>query len=399
MNDDPLRRNTLLVTTCDTDEALEAASGLFTQYRHHYGMRPSADERPLDWLTEMVRSDMLTVYTASVGPAAGAISYDGPCGDPVMGKLLSTGLALALGLSCGVSQSWAQITRERDVTITGPRGRSIERRIQTERGPGFVDRQVNIRRPNGTYQSDVRLQRGPANFGRGFVPGRGGFVSGGWDDRPVFVNREVVVPNEGVPLLPALAVGGGLFGLGMLTGSALSSAPPPPPAYIMAPAPPPVVYYNAPQPYSPAPPATVVVDPVANAMGRLKSHHDHSRRDGAAVLGRLRDPRAVPALVDRLKNDWAKEVRVAAATALGEIGDPRALVPLERATVYDKRQEVRDAAASSLSRIQQAQTQAAATPASAPSSFSTPAPTGTTVPNLDAPERVPPPPTPALRSR
>ncbi len=59
----------LRVTTCDTDETLAAASGLFNQYRHHYGEPPDGDERTVGWLTDMVRSQMLTVYTASVGSA------------------------------------------------------------------------------------------------------------------------------------------------------------------------------------------------------------------------------------------------------------------------------------------------------------------------------------------
>jgi ribosomal protein S18 acetylase RimI-like enzyme len=63
--------DTLRVTTCDTDEALAAASGLFNQYRHHYG-EPDGDERTLGWLTDMVRSNMLTVYAASVGSPADA---------------------------------------------------------------------------------------------------------------------------------------------------------------------------------------------------------------------------------------------------------------------------------------------------------------------------------------
>jgi ribosomal protein S18 acetylase RimI-like enzyme len=60
------------ITTCDTDETLAAASVLFNQYRHHYGEPPDADGRSLGWLTEMVRSSMLTVYTASVGPRSDA---------------------------------------------------------------------------------------------------------------------------------------------------------------------------------------------------------------------------------------------------------------------------------------------------------------------------------------
>lgn len=52
------------VTTCDTDETLEAASGLFDEYRRHYGQSSDGDERTRGWLTDMVRSGMLTVYAA-----------------------------------------------------------------------------------------------------------------------------------------------------------------------------------------------------------------------------------------------------------------------------------------------------------------------------------------------
>ena len=64
--------NALRVTTCDTRDTLAAASGLFNQYRHHYGESPDADERTLGWLTDMVQSSMLTVYTASMGSPADA---------------------------------------------------------------------------------------------------------------------------------------------------------------------------------------------------------------------------------------------------------------------------------------------------------------------------------------
>ncbi len=83
----------LRVTTCDTDETLAAASVLFNHYRRHYGQPPGADEHTLGWLTDMVRSSMLTVYTASVDAAAGA---------PPIG--LATGHAIPASLVMG--QFW-----------------------------------------------------------------------------------------------------------------------------------------------------------------------------------------------------------------------------------------------------------------------------------------------------
>jgi ribosomal protein S18 acetylase RimI-like enzyme len=60
------------VTTCETDQALAAASVLFNHYRHDYGEPTDADERTLGWLTDMVRSEMLTVYTAAADSSADA---------------------------------------------------------------------------------------------------------------------------------------------------------------------------------------------------------------------------------------------------------------------------------------------------------------------------------------
>jgi HEAT repeat protein len=86
-------------------------------------------------------------------------------------------------------------------------------------------------------------------------------------------------------------------------------------------------------------------------MGRLRSRHDNSRRDGARTLGRIGDPRAVPALIDLVQMDEDREVRAAAAYALGAIGDPRARTPLEFAARNDRRREVRQAAAQALAQI------------------------------------------------
>lgn len=82
---DPLR-----VTTCDSRETLAAAGRLFSQYRHHYGEPPVSDERTLGWLTDMVGSNLLTVYTASVAS---------PADEPPIG--LATGHAVPASLAMG----------------------------------------------------------------------------------------------------------------------------------------------------------------------------------------------------------------------------------------------------------------------------------------------------------
>ncbi|PKH41915.1 Ribosomal protein S18 acetylase RimI [Nocardioides alpinus] len=58
------------VEVCHTDAALAAASDLVNHYRHHYGERPDQDDRTFGWLTDMVRSGMLTVFTASDAASA-----------------------------------------------------------------------------------------------------------------------------------------------------------------------------------------------------------------------------------------------------------------------------------------------------------------------------------------
>jgi len=72
MSDGAVPGDTLRVTTCETDATLAAASILFNHYRHHYGEPPDGDERTFGWLSDMVRSEMLTVYTASVASPAAA---------------------------------------------------------------------------------------------------------------------------------------------------------------------------------------------------------------------------------------------------------------------------------------------------------------------------------------
>ncbi|MFJ2759674.1 GNAT family N-acetyltransferase [Nocardioides sp. NPDC087217] len=79
--------------TCDTAETLVAASILFNQYRRHYG-QPDGDDRTLGWLTDMVRSNILTLYTAVPG--------DSPADAPPIG--LATSHAIPASLVMG--QFW-----------------------------------------------------------------------------------------------------------------------------------------------------------------------------------------------------------------------------------------------------------------------------------------------------
>ena len=231
-------------------------------------------------------------------------------------------------------------TFERNTTITGPRGRTLSRSVTSERGPGFVQRDVTINRPAGTFSRETTIQRPPIGFGGGRGFGPIGFGGGN-----VFVERNVIVPSA-----PIIAP----FGGGMFFGSMFAPPLIAPPVVVAAP---PIVVGGAVAGGAVAGgagPAPVVVgnDPVISEMHTLEhSLISNHRRDAAIALGRYRDPRAVDALIERLKNDHSKDVRMAAAWGLAEIGDKRAGVALERASMFDKKQEVRDAAAVAYKRI------------------------------------------------
>ena len=240
-----------------------------------------------------------------------------------MTNVVGNSLAWAV-LGLGVASTLAPgqvVERERDTKLTGPKGRTIERDIKVTRGPGFVDRQVEVKRPGETLIRDTRIQAVPG--GRPYGPPR--YYPG-----PRYYGGPRIVENVIVQQPAPFAAFVGLPALGFAFGGGGYGPPIPPP---VAGAGPPV----APQP----PPA---FDAFTDAVGRLKSFHGSSRRDGALTLGRIGDPRAVPALNERLEHDFDKEVRVASAWALGEIGDERGAVALERAAISDKRHEVRDAA-------------------------------------------------------
>jgi len=273
--------------------------------------------------------------------------------------------------------------RERDVTITGPRGRTIERHLESRLGPNGLTRDMTITRPGGTYRREAVFSGAPA-----FRPGPG-------PRPPVILERNVFVGGGGPGISPLASFGLGAAlgtGAGVLLDRTL--APPPPPVVVaspmvVAPLPPPTVIYNTPPVAYAQPPVqqTVVVDQVAIQTARFSSSHVASRREAAAVLGRLGDPRAIPALVERLKLDSDKTVRITAANSIAQIGDPKSAIYLERASIYDKRQDVRDAAAAALARMPKEVVVPQATASTSP---------GISIPPLSDSERIPPPPpTPA----
>ncbi len=256
-------------------------------------------------------------------------------------------LALLLARCVTVETAVAQ-TVERDTTITGPRGRTIQRQVEIQRTPGSIDRQVQIKRPGGTFDRQVQVQRSP-----GVAPGRpwpGPWPRGPWFPRPLVVAPAVPAVGFGLLATPMLnfSFGGGGGGggpggpgAGPMGPGTPAAGPPPPP------------------------------DQVALMTQRLQSFQPSSRKEAAYTLGQLGDPRAVPSLVHVLKYDLHKDVRIAAAIGLGEIGGPDAAIGLERCSIYDHREDVRKAAATALERLNAKAKASPGMPAQVPPTTST----------------------------
>lgn len=81
----------------------------------------------------------------------------------------------------------------------------------------------------------------------------------------------------------------------------------------------------------------------------LENGHVHRREDAAFALGDIRDPAAVPALIDAVSHKDPL-LRMIAAGALGKIGDARAREPLS-ARLADENAQVVRAARKSLGQL------------------------------------------------
>jgi hypothetical protein len=252
-------------------------------------------------------------------------------------------------------------TFEQDTTITGPRGRSIQRKVEVQRGPGTINREIQVTRPGGTITRDVQISRTPV--GRGFFPAA-------WP-RPVWLPRPVVLGSAGPAFGLGLAAAPVLnfsFGGGGGGPGAIAGGPLPGPGVPGAPGP----------GGTPVPPPP---DEVALMTQRLQSIHVSARKDAAYNLGRLGDPRAIPSLLHVLKYDNWKDVRVASAIALGEIGGNESAVALERCAIYDHKEDVRKAATNALARLNaKAKLAAASVPAGAPVGIPAPPPSSAVPP-------------------
>jgi phosphatidylserine decarboxylase len=256
------------------------------------------------------------------------------------GEILGVALVCGMCLIGPGRRAEAQ-TIERDTTITGPRGRTVQRDVEIQRGPGSIDRSVTIKRPGGTYERQTEIMRTPM--------ARRGPIPGPWPRPPWIGPRPLLVAPAAVPAVGlgvvaapfmnfsfgggggGMGFGGGMGGGGMPGGGGPGGPHPPPPP-----------------------------DQVALECQRLQSMFAGTRKEAAYNLGRMSDPRAVPSLVHALKYDNFKDVRVASAIALGEIGGSDAAVALERSSIYDHREDVRKASTTALDRLNtKAQAQAA----------------------------------------
>ena len=160
-------------------------------------------------------------------------------------------------------------TVERDTTITGPRGRTLQRDVEIKRGPGSIERQVQIKRPGGTLDRSVQVQRSPL-MGPWRPPIGAPWPRPAWIPRPVVVGVPAV--GFGVAAAPMLnfsfgggggGIGGGLGGPGPGgggPGGPGAGAPPPP-------------------------------DQTALLTQRLQSIVPSHRKDAAYSLGQTGDPR------------------------------------------------------------------------------------------------------------
>lgn len=120
-----------------------------------------------------------------------------------------------------------------------------------------------------------------------------------------------------------------------------------------------------------------VSDPVFDSLARqLRDILPDRRREAAFALGQLRNPRAVPLLLDRLRVDLNKNVRKACVVALSQIPDPAIPGYLERVAIYDPNAEVRQLATNLMKKL--SETVIVETPVEVPTSVTTVIPSSPT---------------------
>lgn len=86
-------------------------------------------------------------------------------------------------------------------------------------------------------------------------------------------------------------------------------------------------------------------------INKLESYDVSVRMTAATALGKIKDRRAIKALIERMLKDKEGSVRGLAARALGEIGDPRAIKALLRVSEKDTDEWVRNEALKALHKL------------------------------------------------
>jgi HEAT repeat protein len=102
-------------------------------------------------------------------------------------------------------------------------------------------------------------------------------------------------------------------------------------------------------------PLALIIEPNPQLYGLLACLSDETawgdRKIAAQKLGNLRNPDALPGLLDRLVIDGFWMVRCAIIQALEKIGDPAAIPTLKQVSVNDSFQVVRSHALKAIERL------------------------------------------------
>lgn len=87
-----------------------------------------------------------------------------------------------------------------------------------------------------------------------------------------------------------------------------------------------------------------VNEEIDDAVNELKFGHPETRKKAAIKLGRIRDKRVIPFLIEAAKNDDYPWTRVSAIQSLSWIGDPKIIDPLIDIVLNDGNRIVRKTA-------------------------------------------------------
>ena len=254
----------------------------------------------------------------------------------IKGSIVKTTCIVLLTQGSVFTLSAQSVSREREATITGPRGRTIDRRLEVNRGPGTYERQLQIQRPGGTVQRDFMMQR---------VPRVAGLGAGGFGGRPMVFRAQRVRRASTGNIVVVRVLRCARRGPSVLAASASSSRRRRAAGRRTG-------RYSAWRGLPLVPPSI----PPRSIPLPLRPRDFRAFMPAAVVTERRLWVGSVipePSLLSFTHSSMtpSKDVKIAAAQALGQIGGTDSEVVLERCIVYEKKEEVRDAAALALRRL------------------------------------------------